>query len=791
MTFDVRAVAFTIGPWLAVAAVAMFLVWWWAGPRTVRNRHRILWVFRGCMLVALAVIGSNPVHVDVAPGAVRRPEVHILLDASQSMLLGSPETRWEEGTTLLRTALAATKEHADVRIHRFGQRLVPLDVQAFVAGGSLARPDDADTQLATAFRQLASRLGRDPPAAVVVVSDGRVRDPETVDEMAAPWKRLHVPVHVVPLGQADPGGDVAIIAAIAPAKARMQSQVDVNVFLRSFGFAGERVDLQLQSLDENGAVRRIIRTMPVSLQDGVQTLTVTFRTEPDQKRLRLHIPLSPRDLAPANNDFPFEIDVDRSKIRVLLVEGADDGGQFQFDDVEGGYPFRNALLADPDIQCAVFRAIPGFPTPQRVALRESGAQYAFPQSVAALLAYDVIVLSNVPRSSLSDEVIEWLEEWIGKRGGGLVMAGGPQSFGAGGWAGSAVERMLPVEFLGGPDWEATPVTLEPEGTELHPVWRLFEDERATRAAIRTLPPGSGRNNWVRVKPQSGTLLGIQKASAEANSTVPLLAVANYGRGRTMALATPLSGSLAPQFARQWGEGDNRHFARFARNIVYWATENSAVGRRRLVPTANKRFYRPGETVAISAQAFDETATRTGRYRVVASIEPKQIEGAEPPCPVKWPAGKPRASGGTGALAQWGEEINLQFDPQAKDYLLGLPLIDALAANRAAQAFNLELTAFDGETQIDSSSIDVQILSDPQEQQNPLPNREFLAALAKATGGREFTDANALADAITQLPVAVSPPTIRQTPLWNYGTILYGILAIMGMEWVCRRWLGLA
>ena len=116
---------------------------------------------------------------------------------------------------------------------------------------------------------------------------------------------------------------------------------------------------------------------------------------------------------------------------------------------------------------------------------------------------------------------------------------------------------------------------------------------------------------------------------------------------------------------------------------------------------------------------------------------------------------------------------------------------ALAAGRAGQAIKLELTAYDGETQIDGGSINLQILSDPQEQQNPLPNREFLVSLAKATGGREFTDAKGLADAIAQLPAAVSPPTIHQTPRWNSTIILCGLLVILGVEWIWRRWLGLA
>src|SRR5262249_24381814 len=153
----------------------------------------------------------------------------------------------------------------------------------FLAGEALSRPDDADTQLADAFRRMAGRLGREAPAGVVVISDGQVRDPEKIDEMASLWRRLHIPVHVVPVGGAPEGGDAAIIAAVAPAKARKQASVRVDTFLRSFGFAGQHSELQIQALDETGKVRRILTTHPVTLQDGVQPQTVVFRTEPDLK----------------------------------------------------------------------------------------------------------------------------------------------------------------------------------------------------------------------------------------------------------------------------------------------------------------------------------------------------------------------------------------------------------------------------------------------------------------------------------------------------------------------------
>src|SRR5439155_1579975 len=234
------------------------------------------------------------------------------------------------------------------------------------------------------------------------------------------------------------------------------------------------------------------------------------------------------------------------------------------------------------------------------------------------------------------------------------------------------------------------------------------------------------SNGGRVRRRSGTVLGARKAGTGAG-TPPLFAVGAYGRGRTAALATPLSAAWSPSFTRRWGEGeDNRHFAKFARNLVYWLTESSAIGRRRLVANTDKRYYRPGETVAISAQTFDESASRTGRYRVVAMLEPRQFDSAAlPPCPVKWPLGRPRAPGESGPLAGWGEEIELHLDPRTKDYSLALPLVEALANGSGGQALKLELTAYEGQTQIDSGSLDVQILSDPHEHQNPLPNREFL------------------------------------------------------------------
>lgn len=76
-------------------------------------------------------------------------------------------------------------------------------------------------------------------------------------------------------------------------------------------------------------------------------------------------------------------------------------------------------------------------------------------SLAELQAYDAVILAGVPRSSgdttssvagMTDDQIEMLVRNTQQLGAGLLMIGGPESFGAGGWAGTKIEEAMPVDF---------------------------------------------------------------------------------------------------------------------------------------------------------------------------------------------------------------------------------------------------------------------------------------------------------------------------------------------------------
>lgn len=72
----------------------------------------------------------------------------------------------------------------------------------------------------------------------------------------------------------------------------------------------------------------------------------------------------------------------------------------------------------------------------------------FPVSLMELQNYEAVVLVNVPRgfSGLNDVQEKILASYVHDLGGGLVMIGGEEAFGAGGWSGSKVEEILPVNM---------------------------------------------------------------------------------------------------------------------------------------------------------------------------------------------------------------------------------------------------------------------------------------------------------------------------------------------------------
>lgn len=851
---------------VALIVVGGALLRWWGGPPSSNARRWPLVALRVASIVCLLMIIANPLRVTETPGAIERPDFVLLVDTSRSMAMGDGGSRLEQGLNMIRAASAqvdaVSREH--LRSFRFGQRLVNVDSPAVLgqapptpsksSSGSSSKlpksnqplqPSDTDTQLGSALRQLPSRFGSRPPTGVLLISDGRVRDEVGLDALAAKYRAQHVPVHVLPVGEAGKGGDVAIVAVVVPSRVRRFSEVEVQVFLRSYGYNGNRAEITITAPNEQN--RPLTSPTPVILQDGFQSLSIPLRSDAKSRQIAIAVSTMTNEIAEANNRFLADITVDRTKIRVLYLEGSTQPRQSvsSGNDMSLRGPYSDlvrALTEDDDIECVAL-ASSGGRALSRVGDSRGTTGRLFPESVAELSAYDALIISDVAAESLSEAQQKWIEDWVRKRGAGLMMVGGQRSFAAGRWQGTPVGEMLPVELTSKSDWvPGTQVKMAADPAALaHPLWKLSSDDRQNQQLVQSFPGFFGANQWAGVKSELTRVLANSDLSASDGKvrtmaatpppstslietlqrnllgggkpkpatpdpgeirelTAPLLnqpslVAGQYGKGRTLAMAVPITAPWASDFITKWGDAD-RGYGRFWRNTVYWLTENSAVGRRRLIATADKKYYQPGEAIQLTVQAFDENARMTNNYQILGLIDPhgplQDVNSAA--SPVKYPEGLARTSGETGPFLMWAEEFQLPKPPVSREpvpWRFELPLAEAFASTATHQSLRLELVAQEGATQVDSTSLDLQVLSDPFEQQNPFPNHQLLAELAKATDGKVITSPEMLAEVWRAATITHAPPVIHRQPAWSSWWLWFLIIGLMTADWLVRRVIGMA
>lgn len=77
---------------------------------------------------------------------------------------------------------------------------------------------------------------------------------------------------------------------------------------------------------------------------------------------------------------------------------------------------------------------------------ETAETSALPSSYDALTAYDAVVLADVPYSEMNESFIDALDNFVKYSGGGLIVTGGENAYGPGGYEDTPLEDMLPVEM---------------------------------------------------------------------------------------------------------------------------------------------------------------------------------------------------------------------------------------------------------------------------------------------------------------------------------------------------------
>ncbi len=147
-------------------------------------------------------------------------------------------------------------------------------------------------------------------------------------------------------------------------------------------------------------------------------------------------------------------------------------------------------------------------------------------SLAELQRYDCVILADVPRSSgnvdvqtnFSDEQINILVRNTQKLGCGLIMLGGQNSYGAGGWSNTELEKAMPVDFQ---IYNAKVIPVGALGMVMHASEMAqgnYWQKIISREALKVLGPHdycgvvhwSGKEEWLWGKPQGLIKVGQNK-----------------------------------------------------------------------------------------------------------------------------------------------------------------------------------------------------------------------------------------------------------------------------------------
>lgn len=288
-------------------------------------------------------------------------------------------------------------------------------------------------------------------------------------------------------------------------------------------------------LFENGIE---VERKPLDLIEGKTVQMAFTRTPPVRNtyKYRAVVEGFAGDLLPGNNDALAIVEV-RGRLRLLLCEGEPAEAQV----------FVQAMEKE-GIQMEV---------------RGPGQ---VPRSLEELAGYDGVVLSDIAARQVGEGSMSAIRDYVDKLGGGLVMIGGPNSFGVGGYYRTPIDEALPVR-LKSPDEEekqssALAIVMDRSGSMAGE--KLETAKSAAVAAAEVL----GRNDSI----------GVFAFDSEAHVVTPMTRVTSTAAiaGQIAGLASGGGTNLEPAF-RVAREQLQRTKARIKHMIILTDGQTSGSG----------------------------------------------------------------------------------------------------------------------------------------------------------------------------------------------------------------------
>jgi Mg-chelatase subunit ChlD/uncharacterized membrane protein len=276
------------------------------------------------------------------------------------------------------------------------------------------------TDIASAINAALASVPPSASARMLLISDGNQTQGDALAAARAAAARRTsasadlgpVPIDVVPLAY-NITNEVAIESVDVPPRAVAGDTINVRVILTSAAAARGNVTVRIE-----GSPSPPARSVELAAGTTVVTIPVTLSDRRVHRVLATFEPVPLTDGTPSDtitvNNTSSSFTISPGRGTTLVISESDSplvatlrGAGLAVDAIS-----PSALAADPlDLQSA-----------------------------------DLVILDDIPADSLSTRQQEALVSHVRDFGAGLIMTGGPSSFGAGGWRGSLLEPILPVRL---------------------------------------------------------------------------------------------------------------------------------------------------------------------------------------------------------------------------------------------------------------------------------------------------------------------------------------------------------
>jgi uncharacterized membrane protein len=727
---------------VVVAAVAVTALTYRAARSTSGAHHRlVLAAIRTATFLLVLFCLFRPVLV-VKAAVPQQNFLGVLIDDSRSMQIadwnGQPRGAFarQEFSAPESGLLKSLSERYVVRTFRFSAAAhrVTSPAELTFAG--------AQTRIGAALDGARQELAGLPLAGLVVVSDGADTTEATLTDAVLALKAASVPVFTVGVGRERIDRDVQIDRVSTPRSALKGTSLMVDVVVTQTGYAGETVSLDVE--DEG----RIVGSQEVKLPADGEPAAVRVRfttSEAGPRVFTFRIAPRPGELVTQNNQRDTLIDVLDRREKILYFEGEP---RFEMKFI------RRAVEDDKNLLVTTLQRTADNKYFRVGVDNQDELAAGFPRTREELFAYRGIILGSIEAGAFTGDQLRMIAEFVERRGGGLLMLGGPRAFAEGGYAGTPVADALPVSLERlARQVDPLPVArlkIRPtRAGEAHAITQIAATEAASSTQWNDMPVLTSVNSLRDLKPGATVLLTGQD---ERRRSQPVLAYQRYGRGKALAFA--VQDSWLWQMHASMSLEDMTH-ENFWRQLLRWVVDGvpNAVETHTLTERVEA-----GEPVTLAAEVVDKAYVELNDAHVVAHV--KDAKGTSVDVPLQWTGdknGEYRATFIASEPGLYTTDVEASRDGKP----IGVGVAHVRAAPGDAEYFDATMHA------------------------------ARLKRVAEETGGRFYT-----ADNVGTLPEDLKysgrgVTTVEERDLWHMPIVLLLLLGLIGAEWAYRRAVGMA